>query len=100
MSHGWRGGSTRAWRRTRALILANNRATNGGRCQIATPGTWRTRDGRIQQCAGQADCVHHTQGKRHGDNPAHLVAACTPCNLHVGNPERQADPQPRPMTKW
>ncbi len=100
MSRAWRNGSTRAWRRTRGLILANNQATNGGRCQIALPGQWRTRDGQLRHCLGQADCVHHTAGARYGHDPKQLVAACTPCNLKIGDPDRAPDPAPKPMTRW
>jgi len=100
MSRGWKGGSTRAWRHTRALILANNQATNGGRCMLALPGQWRTRDGQLRRCAGVADCVHHRFGKRYGDDPRGLVPSCTPCNLKVGDPDRTPDPQPRPVTRW
>lgn len=100
MSHGWQGGSTRRWRRVRARVLA----AAGGRCQIALPGTWRTRDGQLRRCAGVADCVHHLDGKRYGDNPRRLVAACTPCNLRIGDPDRPRAAQPDPagvsVTRW
>lgn len=83
MSAGWTGGSTRAWRRVRAHVLARDQH----RCRL-----------RVEQvCRTRADCVHHTLGKALGDDPADLVAACTPCNLHVGDP-RAADPAPRPGT--
>jgi 5-methylcytosine-specific restriction endonuclease McrA len=52
-------------------------------------------------CTSVADCVHHTHGRSiTGDDPAHLVAACTPCNLKTGDPTRQPDPPPRPRTRW
>ena len=53
MSRSWGAGSTRRWRRIRAAVLHDNQVTNGGRCTIAMPGV----------CTGQADCVHHTQGR-------------------------------------
>lgn len=99
MSKSWAGGSTRAWRRTRLLVLARD----GWRCRIRTPGTWKTRDGQMRRCLGRADCVHHTRGKAvTGDDPQYLIAACGPCNLKLGNPARNAkhDPPGRSMTKW
>lgn len=101
MSKAWAGGSTRAWRTVRAYVLANNKATNGGRCRLALPGL----------CEGQADQVHHTEGKRAGDNPRQLVAACGPCNKHVGDPTAhdprckvcrapKVRPQIARMTRW
>lgn len=100
MSRGWAGGSTRAWRRTRAAVLLHNLLTNGGRCQLALPGTWRTRAGQLRRCLGRADCVHHPHGKARGDDPRLLMAVCTPCNLKVGDPTRRPDPPPRPRTRW
>lgn len=86
MSASWAGGSTRQWRRVRAAVLARD----GGRCQLQLPGV----------CTTRADCVHHTLGKAvTGDDPAHLVASCTPCNLRVGDP-RSTDPAPRPKQWW
>lgn len=105
MSKGWKGGSTRRWRTIRAAVLEQNLATNGGRCTLQIPGI----------CAGRADTVHHRHGRAiTGDDPEHLDATCTPCNLHIGDPrahnpacprcaERPAntlDPEPRPATRW
>jgi hypothetical protein len=85
VSGGWAGGSTRAWRRVRAQVLANAH----GRCQLRLPG-----------CTIRATCVHHVGGRaRTGDDPAGLVAACEPCNLLVGDPVRK-DPPARPVTRW
>lgn len=92
---GWGSGSTREWRRIRAQVLARD----SHRCQLAIAGT----------CKTKADCVHHLYGKAvTGDNPRYLVAACTPCNLRVGDPQRgdstgrgkHHDPPPTPRTKW
>lgn len=99
MSRSWKGGSTRAWRRTRALILANNRATNGGRCVAHNDG-WCAQVPGEHTCTGEATQAHHTRGKRYGDDPRYLVASCQPCNLHIGDPDQAPDPQPRPMTRW
>jgi hypothetical protein len=74
------------------------------RCRIAYPGTWRTRDGELRRCLELADCVHHLDGKRYGDNPDRLVAACTPCNLRAGEPDPpgrdQRDPAGVSVTQW
>lgn len=84
--YAWRGGSTRAWRRLRAQILARDLHL----CQLRIPGV----------CTQTADCVHHTHGRNvTGDDPRYLAAACTPCNLHIGDPTRH-DPAPRPVTQW
>lgn len=96
MSRAWRGGSTRAWRRTRAAVLLRD----GYQCKLALPGTWTTRDGRTRHCLGRADCVHHRDGKAYGDDLDQLVAACTPCNLKVGDPSDQPDPPGRSSTRW
>ena len=96
MSKAWAKGSTPAWRRVRAQILARDHY----RCRIATSGTWTDTNGKTQHCRGRADCVHHTRGKAHGDDPDYLVAACTPCNLRIGDPTKHHDPPPNPRTKW
>lgn len=89
MSKGWRGGSTRAYRKVRAAILLNNQATNAGQCTVQVPDV----------CTGRADCVHHTKGRAvTGDDPRYMVAACTACNLHIGQPI--IDPRPSPRTEW
>lgn len=105
--NGWRGGSTRRWRRVRAAVLAANLSANHGRCRLGVAGV----------CTGRADTVHHTHGRaRTGDDPRYLVAACTACNLHIGDPTthpptcpacahitlgpRVGNPQPRRMTRW
>lgn len=81
MSKAWNSGSTRAWRTIRAQVLADNVRDNDGMCQI----------GLTDVCVGQADCVHHSIGKAlTGDDPAYLVASCTPCNLKLGRPSRSS----------
>lgn len=86
MSSSWKGGSTRGWRRTRAAVLARD----GWECQL-----------RLDGCTTIADCVHHTHGRTvTGDDPAHLVASCTSCNLKTGDPQRVPDPRPTPRTRW
>lgn len=87
----WKGGSTRRWRRTRSAILRSNLVENEGACQLAIVGV----------CEGVADTVHHTLGiSVTGDDRRYLVATCTPCNLHVGDPSKRQDPPPSPSTKW
>ena len=73
---GWDGrGSTRAWRRIRAQVLARD----GYVCQLRLPGV----------CTIHATCVHHTIGKAvSGDDPRYLVASCQPCNGRIGDPQR------------
>lgn len=97
VSKAWGKGSTRAGRKVRARVLLRD----GYRCQLAYAGEWITADGQARHCMGAADCVHHTRGKGvTGDDPAHMVAACTPCNLRAGEPDPATDPPPRPMTRW
>lgn len=87
MSRGWSGGSTRAWRRIRRQILLRD----AYECQIR----------RAKTCTQVADCVHHVVGRAiSGDDPDYLVAACTPCNLALGEPSQNSDPEPRRMTQW
>ena len=100
MSRSWSGGSTRRWRTVRAGVLAANRAQHGGRCQlqvgVACPRHDRPCPG---VCTGTADTVHHARGKRYGDDPRYLVAACAGCNGHVGDPATFS-PQPTPRSRW
>jgi 5-methylcytosine-specific restriction endonuclease McrA len=84
MSEAWSGGSTRAWRRVRALVLLRD----GYRCRLALPG-----------CTVRATDAHHTLGRaRTGDDPRWVIAACAPCNVRTGEPV--PDPAPRPLTRW
>jgi 5-methylcytosine-specific restriction endonuclease McrA len=86
MSKSWASGSTRAWRKVRARVLARD----GYRCRLQLPGV----------CTGRASHVHHLHGKARGDDPAYLVAACAACNLKVGDPTKAPDPPCRPVTRW
>lgn len=88
MSATWANGSTRTWRRVRAAVLARDRWT----CQLNVPGVCVQRSEPMH--------VHHTRGKKYGDDPRYLVAACAPCNLHVGDPMRAPDPPAAPITRW
>ncbi len=89
MSRSWRGGSTSAWRRTRAAVLANNLATNGGRCTLQTT-----------VCTGQATEVHHTLGRSvTGDDPRYLQAVCGECNRYIGDPTKH-EPRPKLRSRW
>lgn len=93
MSKGWSGGSTRAWRKIRKVILDRDHWI----CRLQIEGV----------CIYRANSVHHTKGKQFGDDPKHLVAACLPCNQHIGDPTASTyrggrdvhqDPEPRPST--
>ncbi|HEV8653324.1 MAG TPA: HNH endonuclease signature motif containing protein [Actinomycetes bacterium] len=84
MSRGWKGGSTRAWRRVRRQVLERD----GYRCQL-----------KLDVCTTRATTAHHVKGKAMGDDPRFLVAACQPCNLKVGDPTKH-DPAPLPWGGW
>jgi 5-methylcytosine-specific restriction endonuclease McrA len=92
----WENGSSAAWRAMRLFVLDRDKH----RCQIRTEGTWVNRKGQTLYCLVKATHVHHTRDRRVvGDDPAYLVAACAPCNLHVGDPTK-GDPAPTPATRW
>lgn len=96
MSNAWRNGSSAQWREIRLIVLERDQ----WKCRIRLEGTWRGKDGGERHCLINADCVHHTRDRRvFGDDPAYLVAACSPCNLKVGDPTR-GDPEPTPATRW
>ena len=90
-------GTTRLQQEINRRVLMRD----GYRCMLALPGTWTTRTGQARHCMGVADCVHHTRGRKvTGWDPAHMVAACTPCNLRIGEPGRDHDPDHKAMTQW
>ena len=86
MSRAWAGGSTRRWRKIRAAVLARD----GYRCRL-----------RIEDvCTSVATEAHHTRGRSvTGDDPRYLVAACGPCNRHIGDPQ-QHEPDVGGTTRW
>jgi 5-methylcytosine-specific restriction endonuclease McrA len=86
MSSGWRGGSTTAWRRLRALVLDRDEHT----CQVRLPG-----------CTGVATHADHITPKSRGgtDHPGNLRGSCRSCNLHRGTGP-DPDPSPKRITKW
>lgn len=78
MSEAWAGGSTRQWRKIRAMVLEDNRIQHGGLCRANVVGV----------CREVATHVHHTLGRNvTGDDPRFMVATCGPCNLHIGDPQ-------------
>jgi hypothetical protein len=90
VSKAWARGSTYQWRRLRAQVLTANLLENQGQCQVQIEGV----------CTGPAECVHHTKGRAvTGDDPRFLVACCTACNLHIGNPS-SSSPQHKRVSKW
>lgn len=45
--------------------------------------------------------AHHTLGRaRTGDDPRHIVGACSTCNLAIGEPTEAGDPPTVPVTRW
>ncbi len=84
-THGWAGkGSTRAWRRVRAAVLARDHH----RCRLNLNG-----------CTGTATQVHHIAGKDAGDDPANLISACPTCNNQAGDPLKH-NPGLKSVTRW
>lgn len=102
MSAGWEGGSTRRYREQRDAVLTRDRVaarrTGEPWCRARVPGV----------CVGQADPMHahHVHGRSSGckgceaDDPRHMIATCPPCNLHIGDPSKTADPAVTPITQW
>lgn len=103
VSRSWAGGSTRAWRQLRARVLTRD----GYRCRAHADG-WCARVPGEHTCTGRAELTgpnrghaHHTLGKAAtGDDPRHIVAACEPCNLHIGDPSQHNDPPNKAVTRW
>lgn len=102
MSREWSGGSTRQWRRKRAQVLAGGPhpcalALDGTRACPRHPGSPL---GACRGCTGPATTAHHTRGRAAtGDDPGHLVPACSWCNGHVGDPATWPTSH-RPVTRW
>jgi hypothetical protein len=92
VSKAWAGGSTRAWRRVRLLVLDRDKWT----CQLCGGAINR----RLRNPHPQSAQVHHPLGKAYGDDPAHLQAAHRLCNQRAGDPTSIADPQPKRVTQW
>jgi len=104
VSSQWGSGSTRAWRLLRSAVLARDRyrcrAHNDGWCAKAKRATSHTCTERAEETGEHAGQAHHVRGKRFGDDPRFIVASCKACNLHIGDPDQRADPQPQPRTQW
>lgn len=91
MSQSWVNGSTRRWRRIRAAVLHRDNLA-GWTCRAHEEG-WCNRKPGTHTCTGIPNEAHHTMGKAlTGDNPDHLVSACKPCNLHIGDPTTGTQP--------
>jgi 5-methylcytosine-specific restriction endonuclease McrA len=93
MSASWAKGSTRAWRTLRRAILARD----GNTCRLNIQGVCVHRSRPMH--------VHHIHGKDRCrgcsiDAPDHLLAACSACNMHVGDPGKGNDPTPRKVKQW
>ncbi|GAA5119094.1 hypothetical protein [Haloechinothrix salitolerans] len=89
MSRSWSKGSTAAWRKTRAAVLAENKRKNQGRCTL-----------QLEGCTGEADSVHHVLGRAvTGDDQRYLAAVCKHCNGSVGDPMRNEQPIRR-VSSW
>jgi hypothetical protein len=104
MSRSWSGGSTRAWRRTRAHVLARDRyrcrAHQDGWCHRANPADHHCTD-HAPLHGPDPGHAHHTHGRSvTGDDPAYIVAACAPCNRHIGDPTKNDDPPNKAVTPW
>jgi 5-methylcytosine-specific restriction endonuclease McrA len=85
VSKAWSRGSTAAWRRTRAAVLARDQH----RCQL-----------RLAGCTTRATEVHHRGARAlSGDDPAGLMAVCRHCNLTIGDPT-VLDPEPDTLHDW
>lgn len=107
MSKTWSRGSTRAWRRLRASVLARDRSHHNPatgepwRCRAHEEG-WCARAGvGPHSCEGVMQHAHHTLGRaRTGDDPRYIVGACEVCNLKIGEPDVGGDPPTQAVTRW
>lgn len=99
----WANGSTRAWRALRASIFARD----NGLCRTHADGWCVRSNAAPHACVGRAPLhgptaghAHHTRGRAvTGDDPAHIVWSCRPCNLAIGEPQL-LDPPAVPITRW
>jgi len=89
---GWEGGGTRAWRKVRAYVLDRD----GWRCRLCGLPISRA----IKYPHPKSASVHHTRGKRNGDDPKDLVATHLDCNQNAGTITATPDPEPRSRTEW
>lgn len=81
----------RGYQTLRRQLLDENVITNRGLCTLMIKGV----------CTGKATCIHHTLGVSvTGHDPRYMVATCSACNLHVGDPLRHADPPHVSVTQW
>lgn len=79
----WKGGSTRAWRRIRLLVLERD----SYRCRLQLTG-----------CTTVATEVHHLLPRTiSGDDIRYLRSVCRPCNVAAGEPGHQ---QPKRISSW
>ena len=77
----WAQGSTSAWRKLRAEVLAANRRNTGGACQLKYS----------PNCTNVATHVHHKTGAQVTGvivSPKDLLATCSTCNLSYGDPRK------------
>lgn len=88
-------GSTRRWRRLRALVLDRD----GNRCQVPVNGGDPNNGGAV--CGAFATHVDHVLPRKLGgsDNPGNLRAACSSCNLRRGAAS-STPPPPRVGGSW
>lgn len=101
MSKAWADRTRADYNRYRRVVRPAVFARDGGRCQLALPGEWRTRTGEVRRCLGVADQVHHTHGMRATGllDMRYMKAACAPCNYKVGDPTKVPDP-PHVRSGW
>jgi len=94
MSDAWRGGSTRRYRKIRAMVLVRD----GGRCRL---GPIRAERGDRDVCTYIGNQAHHLDGKAAGDDPSRMIASCGPCNIAEGDPtERHDNDPPATASEW
>lgn len=85
----------------RAFVLLRDRSAGWG-CRAHEDG-WCERAGtKPHTCSGRGEVGHHTLGRSvTGDDPAYVVAACSACNLAIGDPtEVKHVLRIEPRTKW